>query len=126
MQSSIFAKWAQGRKFDSHVILPAVLSLLLMGMYFSGNVWLRNIVAPTMGNMPLFSAREFGAPDRRPFDVLDALRTPYRIDIYQTVYFSLESFDILFELAQMDLIPLVKQARKMGMHAPTYPLKATA
>ena len=34
MQSSIFGKWAQGRKFDSHVILPGVLSLLLMGMYF--------------------------------------------------------------------------------------------
>lgn len=61
MQSSIFGKWAQGHQFDSHVILPAVLSLLLMGMYFSGNVWLRNIVAPTMDNMPLFSSREFGA-----------------------------------------------------------------
>ena len=61
MRSSIFAKWAQGHKFDSHVVLPGVLSLLLMGMYFSGNVWLQNIVAPTMDNMPLFSAREFGA-----------------------------------------------------------------
>jgi len=74
----------------------------------------------------LIYALESNSPDRRPFDVLDALRTPYRIDIYQTVYFTLESFDTLFELAQMDLIPLVNQARKMGMHAPTYPLKATA
>jgi phenylalanine-4-hydroxylase len=74
----------------------------------------------------LVYALESDTPDRRPFDVLDALRTPYRIDIYQPVYFTLDSFDTLFELAQMDLIPLVNQARKMGMHAPTYPLKATA
>lgn len=61
MQSSIFAKWARGHRFESHVVLPGVLSLLLMAMYFSGNAWLQNIVAPTMDSMPLFSAREFGA-----------------------------------------------------------------
>ena len=71
-------------------------------------------------------ALENDSPERRPFDVLDALRTPYRIDIYQTVYFVLDSFDTLFDLAQMDLIPLIGQARKMGMHAPTYPVKASA
>jgi phenylalanine-4-hydroxylase len=65
-------------------------------------------------------------PDRRTFDALDALRTPYRIDIFQMVYFVLDNFDTLFELAQMDLLPLVDQARKMGMHPPNYPLKATA
>jgi len=32
-----------------------------MGMYFSGNPLLQNIVAPTLRNVPLFSAREFGA-----------------------------------------------------------------
>jgi len=74
----------------------------------------------------LIYALESDLPERKPFDALDALRTPYRIDIYQTVYFTLDSFDTLFELAQMDLIPLVNQARKMGMHPPTYPLKATA
>jgi hypothetical protein len=35
--------------------------MLLMGMYFSGNAFLQNIVAPDMDSMPLFSAREFGA-----------------------------------------------------------------
>jgi hypothetical protein len=60
MRSSIFAKWVRGHSFDSHVILPGVLSLLMMGMYFSGNAWLQNIVAPAMDNMPLFSARELG------------------------------------------------------------------
>ncbi len=70
-------------------------------------------------------ALESDVPQRKPFDVLDVLRTPYRIDIYQTVYFMLDSFDTLFELAQTDLIPLVKQAREMGMHAPTFPPKDT-
>jgi phenylalanine-4-hydroxylase len=74
----------------------------------------------------LVYALESDLPERRTFDALDVLRTPYRIDIYQSVYFKLDSFDTLFELAQMDLIPLVKQAREMGMYKPTYPLKATA
>ena len=65
-------------------------------------------------------------PQRKPFDALDALRTPYRIDIFQTVYFRLASFDTLFELAQMDLIPLINEARRLGMHAPTYPQKNIA
>lgn len=73
----------------------------------------------------LVYALESELPVRKPFDALDALRTPYRIDIYQTVYFTLDSFDTLFELAQMELIPLVEQARQLGMHAPTYPLTAT-
>jgi phenylalanine-4-hydroxylase len=71
-------------------------------------------------------ALESDKPQRKPFDVLDVLRTPYRIDIYQTVYFMLESFDTLFELAQVDLIPFIGQARELGMHEPTFPMKDTA
>ena len=66
------------------------------------------------------------APQRKPFDALTALRTPYRIDIFQTVYFTLETFDTLFELAQQDLAPLIAEARRLGMFAPTYPLKDIA
>lgn len=65
-------------------------------------------------------------PERRPFNALDALRTPYRIDIYQPVYYVLDSFDTLFELANTDLVPLIKQARRLGMFEPTYPLKDIA
>jgi phenylalanine-4-hydroxylase len=54
------------------------------------------------------------------------LRTPYRIDIYQTVYFVIESLDELYELAQRDLVSLIGKARKLGMHAPTFPLKEIA
>lgn len=65
-------------------------------------------------------------PQRKPFDPLDALRTPYRIDIYQTVYFVIDDYDTLYDLAQTELIPLIGEARRLGMHAPTYPVKDIA
>jgi phenylalanine-4-hydroxylase len=68
-------------------------------------------------------ALESEIPQRKPFDPVDVLRTPYRIDIFQTVYFVIESFDTLFEVAQMDLLALIEQARRLGMHAPTFPPK---
>lgn len=60
---------------------------------------------------------------RKPFDPIEMLRTPYRIDIYQPIYFVLESFDQLFDLAQQDLFSLIHQARELGMHEPTFPQK---
>ena len=65
-------------------------------------------------------------PERRPFDPIAALRTPYRIDIFQTVYYTLDSFDTLFELAQQDLGALIAEARRLGMFEPTYPVKDIA
>ena len=74
----------------------------------------------------LIYALESELPVRKQLDPIDVLRTPYRIDIYQTVYFVLESFDELFDLAQKDLISLIGKARELGMHAPTYPVKEIA
>lgn len=59
-------------------------------------------------------------PLRKPFDVLDVLRTPYRIDIMQPVYFVIDNFDVLFELNNTDLIGLIHVARQLGMHEPAY------
>ena len=66
---------------------------------------------------------ESDTPIRKPLDPVDALRTPYRIDIYQTVYFVIDSFDELFDIAQMDLLALIREARKLGMHPPTFPVE---
>ncbi|HLR87051.1 MAG TPA: phenylalanine 4-monooxygenase [Wenzhouxiangella sp.] len=68
-------------------------------------------------------ALESDEPIRRPFDPIDALRTPYRIDIYQTVYYVLEHMDDLFELAHADLLALIRKARALGQFEPTYPPK---
>jgi phenylalanine-4-hydroxylase len=62
-------------------------------------------------------------PIRRPFDPVDALRTPYRIDIYQTVYYVLDSMNDLFGLAEQDLLALIRKARALGEFEPTYPPK---
>jgi len=97
MQSSIFAKWARGHLFDSHVVLPGVLSLLLMAMYFSGNAYLQNIVAPSMVSMPLFSAREFGA--------LELLQNFFLLCI---IFYSIRCFltarDLVVKLVALSLI----------------------
>ncbi|MBX3709120.1 MAG: phenylalanine 4-monooxygenase [Gammaproteobacteria bacterium] len=63
---------------------------------------------------------ESPAPQRKPFDVMDVLRTPYRIDIVQPIYFVIDSFDVLFNLIEMDLIGLIHEARRLGMHTPAY------
>lgn len=63
---------------------------------------------------------------RRPFDVLDILRTPYRIDIHQPIYFVLDSGDQLFEAAEQDLMAAIRQAQSLGLHAPIYPKKQKA
>jgi phenylalanine-4-hydroxylase len=65
-------------------------------------------------------------PVRKRFDPLEALRTPYRIDIYQPIYFVIQSSQELYELAQMDLLELIAQARRMGMHPPAFPPKEAA
>lgn len=71
-------------------------------------------------------ALESDVPIRKPFDPLEALRTPYRIDIYQTVYYKIQSSDELYRLAQTDLLELIAEARRMGMHPPTFPPKEKA
>ena len=62
-------------------------------------------------------------PQRKPFDVIDILRTPYRIDIHQPIYFVLENADQLLEVLERDLLEDIRDARKLGLHAPAYPPK---
>lgn len=63
---------------------------------------------------------ESSIPIRKPFDVIEALRTPYRIDIMQPIYFVIDSFDVLFHLIEMDLIAKIREAERLGMHKPVY------
>lgn len=65
-------------------------------------------------------------PEHRPFDIIDILRTPYRIDIHQPVYFVIEDLDVLFDAAEQDLLALISQARQLGLHPPKYPEKTAA
>lgn len=63
-------------------------------------------------------------PQRKRFNIMDALRTPYRIDIMQPLYYYLEDLRELYELAQKDLMALVADARRLGLFPPLFPPKA--
>ena len=64
--------------------------------------------------------------ERKPFDIIDILRTPYRIDINQPIYFVLDDVDQLLSAADRDLMADIKQAQALGLFAPTYPEKIPA
>ena len=60
----------------------------------------------------LLYAAESDVPERQPFELLEVLRTPYRIDIHQPTYFYIEDLDDLFKLAGCDLLAKVHLARR--------------
>lgn len=62
-------------------------------------------------------------PECMDFDTLTALRTPYRIDIMQPLYFVLNDFDDLFTILDQDVLGLLAKAKEMGDFPPKYPPK---
>ena len=62
-------------------------------------------------------------PERKPFEPVDVLRTPYRIDILQPIYFKIRAIHDLYELAQADMMAYVKDAQRLGLHEPKFPPK---
>lgn len=68
-------------------------------------------------------ALESDVPKRVPFIPLEALRTPYRIDIMQPVYFVIQNYKQLYDLVQTDLISLIHHARELGLYEPLYDTK---
>ncbi|MGL5410402.1 MAG: phenylalanine 4-monooxygenase, partial [Shewanella sp.] len=65
-------------------------------------------------------------PERKPFDLLEVLRTPYRIDIMQPIYYVIEHIDMLDEIAKLDIMGYVTKARQLGLFPPKFPPKAQA
>lgn len=63
-------------------------------------------------------------PAHQPFDPIEAMRTPYRIDILQPVYFVLPDLKRLFDLAHADIMGMVQTATGLGLHAPRFAPKA--
>lgn len=65
-------------------------------------------------------------PKRRKFDLSEALRTPYRIDIMQPLYYVIEDLRELFELTRMDLIGAIQSAKKLPLLPPLFEPKTKA
>lgn len=67
--------------------------------------------------------------ERKPLDVLDVLRTQYRIDILQPIYFMLNKvsdLDKIRELEVEDIMAMIEQAKEIGLHPPKFELKTTS
>ena len=62
-------------------------------------------------------------PEHRAFDLLDVLRTPYRIDHIQPIYYVIDDLDTLFDIVDSDIMGVVKKAMSMGLFEPSYPIK---
>lgn len=59
-------------------------------------------------------------PEREVLTPIDAMRTPYRIDIMQPIYYVLQQADDLDEMADMDLMSIVDEAKNLGLFPPKF------
>ncbi|EGU31971.1 phenylalanine 4-monooxygenase [Vibrio ichthyoenteri ATCC 700023] len=57
---------------------------------------------------------------REAFNINRVLRTPYRIDIMQPIYFVLSDIDQLYQLSQLDLMAEVERASLDGLYPPLF------
>jgi len=62
---------------------------------------------------------------RKPLDMVTAMRTPFRIDIMQPLYYILSSMDQLFGVLtdRSKVLQMVAEARELGDFAPLFPSK---
>lgn len=59
-------------------------------------------------------------PKREDFDPLKALRTPYRIDIPQPLYYVLKTFNDLYKILDHDLVSLMEESKELGDFEPLF------
>ena len=72
---------------------------------------------------PQYEQLHYQRPEYRAFDLLDVLRTPYRIDHIQPIYYVIDDLNTLFDIVNSDIMRVVKQAMSLGLFEPTYGVK---
>ena len=65
-------------------------------------------------------ALESDEPIRKLFHIMDALRTPYRIDILQPLYYMIDDLSFLQTLSAMDIMKWVHEAMKKPLFEPLF------
>ena len=70
-----------------------------------------------------YKQTHYQQPEYRAFDLLDVLRTPYRIDHIQPIYYVIDDLNTLFDIVDSDIMGMVKQAMSLGLFEPTYAAK---
>lgn len=68
-------------------------------------------------------AIESDEPLRVRFQPLAALRTPYRIDRKQAIYFMIRDYEELYRFAQEDFMPYLERACALGEFPPFFPVE---
>lgn len=68
-------------------------------------------------------AVESDIPQRRLFNPLDIFRTPYRIDMLQSVYFVIDDYAQLFDFVQSDVDSVLRKAYEYKEYLPTFPVE---
>jgi len=71
-------------------------------------------------------ALESKRAERLPLTPIDAMRTPYRIDIMQPIYYILQQADDLDQMAVMDLMSIVEKAKALGLFTAKFEPKSAA
>ncbi len=66
---------------------------------------------------------ESEVPERRPLEALEALRTPFRIDILQPLYFYIEKYEDLFDLIDKKPLELAKLSMTLDDFPPRFEKK---
>ena len=52
---------------------------------------------------------------RKEFNLIEALRTPYRYDEMQKTYFVIDSYESLYNMVNGNLVDAFEEATKLGM-----------
>ena len=68
---------------------------------------------------------ESGQCEFRPFDLMTVLRTPYRIDIVQPIYYVIDSFAELDAINDEDIGARIREAKALGDFPPAFAAKAS-
>jgi phenylalanine-4-hydroxylase len=68
-------------------------------------------------------ALESDTPQIKPLNLLETLRTPYRIDILQPIYYYIESLSCLTEFSEKEILAALAKAIELGLFEPTFPPK---
>lgn len=63
-------------------------------------------------------------PQKKHLNLLETLRTPYRIDIMQPVYYYINDFSEFEDLSEKEILNSVHEAMDLGLFAPLYPPKS--
>ena len=62
MRGSPFGRWVIGHRFQAHLVIPGLASLVLLVLYFFGNLFLQYMVAPGFYELPFAGGGRISLP----------------------------------------------------------------